>query len=313
MNELKIEGKARGEFKLIVTRGDGSKEELKFPNMLLDNSFASVSAVFSYCTAGSGTTPPAGTDTQLVSRLGSNLSSSGSSQELSTTFVGSIATVARKTTMVFAAGGVIGNVSELAIYANNTISAASIRARALVTDVNGDPTTITLEASDQLTVEHTIYVDIETRPTPTVMNIKGTGHTVSVVVGWPEFYTVSSTDFSATNLPHISNTGGTGRIAEVITVGSVGSKVRPSYSGAQYNATPSISYDNSTPAAGVKKVTTSISIPTSTQLAGGVPIGGIAFGSSAANHTIAVLFDPPLPKNSTVGYTFSLTATLARV
>lgn len=314
MSELNIVGKARGEFHLIVTRANGDVEEATFPNMLLDNAFASSTPTLTYCTVGSGTTPPAGTDTQLVSRLGSNLSSVGTTVELSTVFVGSVATVARKSTFVFAAGGVVGNVSELALYKSNPISAVNIVVRALVTDVNGDPTTITLGAGDQLTIEHTLYVDIETRPTPTVMNINGTDHTVSIVVGWPEFYAPSTiTEFYAMNLPRISTSGGTVRFAEIVSVGDVGSKVRPTYSGATYQVAPAITDDVSTPAAGKKTAKATATIPTSTQLTGGVSIGGVVFGAATSLMTIALLFDPPLPKNSTVGYTMQLTATLERV
>lgn len=315
MSELNIVGKARGEFHLIVTRANGDVEEATFPNMLLDNAFASSNPILAYCTVGSGTTPPAGTDTQLESRLGSNLSAGGTSEELSATFVGSIATVARKTTMVFSAGGVIGNVSELAIYSSPSIAAGNIVVRALVTDVNGDPTTITLDAGDQLTVEHTLYVDIETRPTPTVMNINGTDHTASIVVGWPEFYTSvgSQTQFGAMNLPGIMLSGSAARFAETINVGSVGSKVRPSTAGAAYATTPTITHDVSTPALGKKTATAAITMATSTQLTGGVSIGGVVYGTTAGNMTTAILFDPPLPKNSTVGYTMRLTATLERV
>jgi hypothetical protein len=312
MSELNIVGKARGEFHLIITRANGNIEETTFKNMLLNNAFTKQGPVLAFCTVGSGTTPPAGTDTQLVSRLGSNISDGAISVELSTTFVGSIATVARKTTMVFSAGGVIGNVSELAIYESSTISASNIIIRTLVTDVNGNPTTITLGAGDQLTVEHTLYVDIETRPTPVVMNINGTDHTVSIVVGWPEFYG-SSTAFNAMFLPGIQTTSNSARFAETINVGSVGSKVRPSIAGvASYATTPTVTNDMSTAALGVKTATATITMATSTQLTGGVSIGGVGYGTNIGL-TTAVLFAPPLPKNSTVGYTIKITATLERV
>ncbi|MEJ6520333.1 hypothetical protein PQI64_11310 [Shewanella bicestrii] len=314
MKKLAVNGKARGEFNFIVTKCDGKKEEYKFHNLLLNGAFSQSSRTLNYCTVGTGTNPPTPTDTGLQSRLGSNLSNLGIGSDVPIVWVDSVATVGRKTTFSFNPGEIVGNISELAIYASTSISPSNILIRALIEDINGNPTAITLGSGDQLTIEHTLYVEIETRPTPVVMNINSVSYTVSLIVAYPALYIYSPTDptiISAQNYPELAAASGSATIAQGITVPSVGIIARPDYSGARVNKNPTAEY-NLQPALGYSEITLSVTMDTGEQLPGNVAIGGMMVGGSISRPTIAVLFDPPLPKNSSVGYKFDITARISR-
>ncbi|MCH7421308.1 hypothetical protein [Shewanella sp. MM_2022_3] len=316
MSGLNIDAKAYGKFKLIITHSDGRKvESAEFSNLLLNNAFSNTSATeFTYCGVGTGTTEPTVTDTALVNKIGPiSSSANGSSSEIPTTWSGSVATVGRKMAYSFALGAVVGNISEIAIYNSNS-SLSSILVRTLVKDTNGNPTSITLTASDQLSVEYSFFVEIETRQPAQTINIGGANYQASVIVGFPESYASSSTKEASimpTRYPYANTTANSFFFKEVMSVPPTGTAARLDInSGNRVNLTASSTTDRSV--AGVIKETISCTIPTATQLPNGASIGFCVIYTSANVANIAIAFNPPLPKNNTVGYTVSLSFSITR-
>lgn len=103
--------------------------------------------VWSYCRVGSGSTPPAETDTALVAQLGSTTSlvAANAGNSGSAPWYG----WARRTYR-FAAGVATGNVSEVGV--GWAATGATLFSRALVRDEEGDPVTVTVLADEVLDV-----------------------------------------------------------------------------------------------------------------------------------------------------------------
>ena len=161
-----------GFYLLEVIQEDGSLKQgpglnTPFKNLLLNNFFTTISpssdltpALYS-CRVGTGSTPPAITDTALVSQIAI---SPQRSEEFVVTSAASPGTGYWKqiqASFTFPIGGVIGNISEIGVsdYGNYLLS------RSLIKDGLGNPTTITLTATDQLKVKYSIR---RTQPTTTI-------------------------------------------------------------------------------------------------------------------------------------------------
>ncbi len=311
MSELNIASKLYGKFKFIVTHADGSKSESnEFNNLILNNAFSSTSVSdLSVCAVGTGTTDPTVNDTALVNQVGQT-SSTGTSSAVPTVWAGTLATVGRKNTYSFAPGAVVGNISEVALY---TFSVASVRigVRTLVKDLSGNPTTIPLTAGDQLSVEYILFVEIETRPAPQILNINGVDYSVQLVVGYPEAYTTTTSRIGPSNYPFVNATSGGVTIGDTITIPADGDAQRlNTVLGNRTNVTSVLTTDRTV--AGEYKDTYSATIQTSTQLPATAPIKAVFFRNSDNVCNIAVVFTPSLPKNNTVGYTFKLACKIAR-
>lgn len=141
---------------------DGSVTETgKFKNLILDNflsRFANNDQMISaaiLCRVGTGTTPPANTDTSLVSQIGTIARTDGAET------VGVIDApnnrVVAKSFHQFIAniGAITGNISEIGF---DFISGSGLCSRSLTKDSFGTPTPITVTATDQLVVEYELQV-----------------------------------------------------------------------------------------------------------------------------------------------------------
>jgi hypothetical protein len=122
-------------------------------NMLLDGWFAANNTSEpSVCHVGTGTTPPVGTDTTLESHLAytsTTTSGAGSFFESGDDVTGWVLST-KEFIWSFAQGAVVGNISEYGL--NNSASNAGMKVRNLIKDSNGDPTTISITAQDQLVI-----------------------------------------------------------------------------------------------------------------------------------------------------------------
>lgn len=120
-----------------------------FPNEITDIGLNALGGgqVWIYCRVGSGSTPPATTDTQLVAQLGSTSTSTG-------TVNGNSGAAPwygySRRTYRFAAGVATGNVSEVGV--GWAATGATLFSRALVRDEEGDPVTVTVLADEVLDV-----------------------------------------------------------------------------------------------------------------------------------------------------------------
>ena len=154
------------------TLKQGSGLNTPFKNLLLDNFFKTVSplgngdtisAEPAYCKVGTGSTPPSPVDTYLASQV-ARIGRSGQSY----TYSNSIATGYWRqvaTPFTFPVGSVVGNISEIGV---SNYEDSLLLSRSLIKDGLGNPTTITLTATDQLKVKYTLR---RTQPTTTTSGV----------------------------------------------------------------------------------------------------------------------------------------------
>lgn len=141
-----------GEFRVVVKRnGSVVKESDWNNNLLLDTFFSEIWITNIRAAVGTGSTPPSPTDTALASPLGgdSALSSSTGSASVSGDPVNGFIYTTNTYVMSWTQGAIVGNISEYILkdsYSN------TVFVRALFKDSNGNPTTISVGASDQLEI-----------------------------------------------------------------------------------------------------------------------------------------------------------------
>lgn len=143
-----------GRFKLeAVNVETGERRELApwFNNLITDAGLNAwgTDSIGSYCVVGTGSAAPAVTDTALANKLAhtNNIISSAPGGSATAPYYASFTQVYR-----FAAGVATGNVSELGICIGS--SSTQVFSRTLVKDGSGNPTTITVLASEALDVTY---------------------------------------------------------------------------------------------------------------------------------------------------------------
>ena len=161
-------------FKLVARTNDGSERDLTdwFPNLVLDSGLNRMSqgAWFTQVAVGTGNSEPLVTNVGLDSFLASTstITEAGSSRQLNTLpYYYSLVTVFR-----FAQGVAAGNLSEIAM----TWGGNNCWNRALIKDINGNPTTVTVLPNEFLDVytELRIYPKMtDTLSTVNLLDSKG--------------------------------------------------------------------------------------------------------------------------------------------
>lgn len=155
--------------------------------------------LFAYCRVGTGTTPPSNSDTGLeAQRATSN----------STPATGDAYAIRRDITTLpyyyevdvrrsFAAGAADGNLAEIGM-ATAAGSSGTITSRALITDINGDPSVLVVAPDEILEVTYTWRVYIPTSDVTGTVSIKSASYdwtmracgidqdgTTPALAGWP--------------------------------------------------------------------------------------------------------------------------------
>ena len=148
--------KVKGQYTIEVIQEDGSLKQgaglnTPFDNLLTNTFYASITentynANANNIRVGTGSTPPVDSNTALQAQIAS------ADISVSTTYIPALLQGKQSGTATFATGGVIGNISEVGLFDYD----GRMYSRALIKDANGDPTTITLTATDQLRVTYTI-------------------------------------------------------------------------------------------------------------------------------------------------------------
>lgn len=166
IEEIVIESGCEGWFTLEISKVGKDGELIlqrtigPFKNLITNqglNMLGTVSTPMQYCHVGTGTTPPAVTDTQLVNRIASQLYSSNAG--ISTSGIVSTPTPYAWYRLVstFAVGAAAGNLSEIGM--GSAATGAVLYSRELIRDGSGTPITITVLSDEILTTtyEHRIY------------------------------------------------------------------------------------------------------------------------------------------------------------
>lgn len=171
-----IEARVSGEYNVILTRNAGRADESVeetgfFKNLVLDNFFTYVGSktAFSFfsnlsktCRVGTGTQVPSAGQTALVSLLASTSGGTASTGDYTTsalTTADGVTSADITMTFRFTLGSVVGNVSEVG-FALPDAGSTTVHSRSLVVDANGNPTTLTVTAADQLTVIYRLKVAV---------------------------------------------------------------------------------------------------------------------------------------------------------
>ena len=145
---------------LRVSRPDGTLRVYtgEFRNLILDNGLnrMGVGSFMTHCHVGSGSTPPANSDTALVAFVASTATvhSSSNGTAPSSPYYGY-----HRRTFRFAAGVAAGNLTEVGI--GWQLATGNLFSRSLIKDELGDPTTITVLSDEVLDVTYELrsYVD----------------------------------------------------------------------------------------------------------------------------------------------------------
>lgn len=169
-NILELHTKLAGEYRMVVTRADGTEQDTGwFDNLVLNSGLDRIGNatsnfyVITNAQVGTGTSAPAATQTALDAWVAGSASSTSSSS-ITNSGAPNYETT-RAWTFTFAQGAVVGNITEIGVgWATN----GSLFSRARILDNLGSPTSITLVALDQLTVYYRLKI------TPLVTDMTGT-------------------------------------------------------------------------------------------------------------------------------------------
>lgn len=302
-------GKVSGVYGIKVLRNAGTdKEHLEdfgeSPNMLLDGffeRFASGGGALKtnewIMFVGSGTTPVEGTQTQLVSQVGSYdymPVTSNDNVKVDEDYILSSTGVAE-----WAIGAIVGNISEVGVKIG-PVSGSTVDSRALIVDSQGSLTTITVTAEDKLVISYTLKYIIPIQPHISVINFAGvqttcTLETINALSNYIWNFQPALANFGA-NL----NYSGTQELVNNPGLGATSSfKVS------------SISVTYSNPSTGVRRVSFFASTGSCNE-----PLGlkylATSGSTSSSYMALGIHFDPPIPKDATKTLTLNLDFVLTR-
>jgi hypothetical protein len=296
MSNAAIKHTVRGEYCVTVLGGDGHE---KFTsgyrkNMILDSFFDFTLDTGNqwdnstpYICVGTGTTPPAATQTALVNQLATRTAANSYSQSV----VGGAWQSVNTLSATFALGAVVGNLSEIGLripFAN----ANTVQTRALITDSGGLPTTITLTADDQLVVQYRLIISgVDQDYTGTVV-INGTAHN----------WTARRAHANPLAFPALIS-GIHGQFAV--------------YNGAlnSHGVTPSMTSGNASSTDGSTKLTPNSPGQYRIRVTGGINTANVAGGITALSPSQGFYklgFSPAIPKDSSKVFSFTFEYALVR-
>lgn len=168
-----------GKVKLVAVNAETGEERLLadwFDNLITDGGLNRMGTDHygSYCLVGSGSTPPANTDTALTTFIAST--------DSYTATVGAASSAPYYGWELykyrFNQGNAAGNISEIGI--GWTATNGNLFARTLVKDAGGNPTTVTVLANEYLDVFHELRIYAPTSDVTTQVTIAGVVHDVIV-------------------------------------------------------------------------------------------------------------------------------------
>lgn len=297
---IKSHCKVGAKFKLIAHKGDGvpTRETEWFDNLVLDAGLdrMSVGTWIDRCCVGTGNSTPAATQTKLDSFVASTTTKQVNSVDTSN--ISSIPPYfAAKRTWRFGAGIAAGNISEVGMGWTDT----NLWNRALIQDINGNPTTITVLSDEYLDVvsEIRVYPNETISGSFDLLDKNGAIISTHLYTGMPWF---SSADFT-TNRIQLANDP-TFKPAEIYT-GEIGSQITVVPSGTKQNFTTSNTYPN--PRAVRAVLSLSLSNANITHKSFLIRYTGlISTGSYSAGYKLEI--SPPIEKLNiqTMTYTFEM-------
>jgi hypothetical protein len=285
--------KLSGEYNLVVRHADGTETETGwFKNLILNSGLDELGVLgtqcLSYSFVGTGSSTPVATQTHLDALIGSG---SDTNVRVSLTNAGSPTYVTSITeSYTWAAGGVVGNISEIGVGPNT--NGLGLFSRALILDGSGNPTTITLTSTDQLISYYRVSVTPPTADTTGSFVISGTTYNYIMRSSAIANFCSTGNAIASALLAVLYNTQcwspgcalgpitGTITGGTTATPGSIGI-TQGVYSTGTYNKSCTVVYG-----------------PSVANLTGGIQGISLTYGSSYMDIAFQTVFDNPIPKNS---------------
>lgn len=298
---INLRSEMAGKFRLEAFKQDPAGNEIPgsrrvaaewFPNIITNgglNRYGTDNDWLNRCQVGSGSTTPAATDTALVSLIGSSttiFADTAGAQSVSTYYSW------RRRTFRFVPGVATGNISEVGVGWSS--GGGGLWSRALVLDMGGTPTTITILADETLDV---LY---EFRNYMSVTDASGTVTLNAVNYDWIA-RACDVTSVSSWSIPNSAAlTGGLaydGAIAAVTAASPSGT------------SSLSVSATNTTYVSGSYERIGAVKFGL-TNANFGSGIGAVKFNSAGTAWQIG--FTPKVPKTSTFEFTLNVKHSWAR-
>ena len=168
-----------GEFKFVLTRNDGSTFETEWMKNIITNigldkigiaGMSDSTFIAGVLRLGTGTSTPSVTNTQLDNQIvWTGRATTANSIDLAN------AKCSTTHTYRFNKGSVIGNITEMGVGWDTTGN--TLWSRSLITDSNGNPTSINVTSIDQLTVFYRCNMIVPTNTITGSLNISGVEYT----------------------------------------------------------------------------------------------------------------------------------------
>ena len=227
---IELKSELEGIIKLEIIKEDGTLKEAEglntpFYNLITDAGLDALGGgyaltgggggVFRYCKVGTSSTTPTVFDTALAAQTGSASDSGDTSNSVQYTVEPYYSN--HQVVYTFPVGAVAGNLTEIGFFSAE--SGGTMWSRALIKDSGGNPTTLTLLATEQLKVTYTVRRYIPTSLTGSfTLNTNGTNSTIN--------YTITPANMSSSyvgwiNGQVITNGGGYIYAYETSTLGTV--------------------------------------------------------------------------------------------
>ena len=187
---IELKSELEGIIKLEIIKEDGTLKKAEglnvpFKNLITDAGLNYVGGndlitdCISYCRVGTSSTPPTIADTTLSAQTGS-ASPSGTKTD-SVQYTTEPYYSNHQVVYTFAVGTVSGNLTEIGFFSAN--SGGTMWSRALIKDSGGNPTTLTLLATEQLIVTYTVRRYIPTSLTGSfTLNTNGVNSTINYTI-----------------------------------------------------------------------------------------------------------------------------------
>lgn len=296
--QFQMNQKIGARFKLVARKANNdsiARESEWFHNIVLDTGLArmSVGTWIDRCCVGTGNSTPIATQTALDNFLASTTTQQASTggRQVTTAPYYYSATV----TWRFGEGVAAGNLSEVGLGWGNT----SLWNRALIRDVNGNPTTMTILSDEYLDVIAEIRVYPQQNLSGSFNLLDKTGAVISThtYIGLPYLNGVGSFIASQVKMGQSGwFSGYTGGIGSTVTGGPGGSQIFN-------NISPSLTYPTSTSVRGVATLGLTAGVGAAMSLSM-LNINIMA----ASSNGYKLQIDPPITKTNTqvMTYTFEL-------
>ena len=205
MIELKSE--LEGIIKLEIIKEDGTLKQGKalnipFKNLITNigldylSSGNTIGAACQYCKVGTGSTAPSVNDTSLASKVGSTSPAGTITNSVQTSVEPYYSQ--HKTVYTFSIGAVVGNLTEIGFFSDS--SGGTMWSRALIKDSGGNPTVLTLLATEQLKVTYTVIRYFPASATGSfTLNTNGVNSTINYTIKPSNVYWMFKSGFCSSN------------------------------------------------------------------------------------------------------------------